>query len=496
MKSHKVLKILSLLIISCGLFSCGTVTVSIGGNSSSASTASSQTSSTPITDVSFHFWHTFSKLTLAELTSTTEKFQKLVKENDGVNLTISLDPKGGYDEMTDFVTKSFAAGNTPTLAIAYPDHVATYLSKEKTDGEFVVNMESLAKDSEIGFGKESWIGDADSSDFISKFYEEGTQYAKTGLYSLPFMKSSEIMFYNKDLVLKAMKYYDDTVNTFSKVDALMKNISWDNLMVLCKDIKDHMSELSNTLEVPAFYDSDANLFITQCMQQNIPYVSLDADGKGKLDFVNDEAKAMVTKLKGYYDQGLFTTKGIENVYGSTPFVELKTVFSMGSSGGAGYQIPNADTFTVGVCKIPSSNVSNSVYVSQGPTITMLKNPGVSDEENNIRVKYAWKYLKYLTSSQVDADMCENGSAGYIPVRASSYETDSFSEYMNDETSISSESLRVVHNDIGGSYFNTPAFPGSTVAREKVGGIISTVLKGSKSVDQAFKDAYDATMAMM
>ena len=41
-----------------------------------------------------------------------------------------------------------------------------------------------------------------------------------------------------------------------------------------------------------------------------------------------------------------------------------------------------------------------------------------------------------------------------------------------------------------AYYTSPAFVGSSTARDQVGALLEAVVTGSKSVDQAFQDAMD------
>lgn len=152
------------------------------------------------------------------------------------------------------------------------------------------------------------------------------------------MKSSEVLMYNKDIVEnKLLKAYDPSITNYHEY---MANLSWEQFIDLLRFVKQDMDSgegaYGKNLEVPLIYDSDENLYISKSMQNNIPFISIK-DGKGSLDFNNDEAKTMVNTLKGYYDEGLFRTKGSNNnEYGSNYFTTSKCLFTIGSSGGAGY----------------------------------------------------------------------------------------------------------------------------------------------------------------
>ena len=73
------------------------------------------------------FWHTFGDKVENSIQNQVDEFERRVKEHDGVDVEIKLTYKGGYDDMPQHITTSLAGGDSPTLAIAYPDHVADYI---------------------------------------------------------------------------------------------------------------------------------------------------------------------------------------------------------------------------------------------------------------------------------------------------------------------------------------------------------------------------------
>lgn len=440
------------------------------------------------------FWHTSGQGLTEFYERAASDFTKLVKENEGVDITIKCSYQGGYDDIYDKITKSFASGSTPTLAIAYPDHVADYLALEKTAGQYVVNLKTLADDSSVGFGKEGWIGDGEASDFVQTFYEEGQQYVRSGMYSLPFMKSTEVMYYNYDILKQFVFGFNPDLKSETQVREWMTTLDWDTFIDLAEYINKNKGA-NSSIEAPIWYDSDSNLFITQLYQRDIPYLSVDqTNNRLSVDFNNDKAKAFVTELKGYYDEGLLETKGTGGTYGSNNFVDRKSVFSIGSSGGAGYQDPTGQ-FSYGVCEVPYAN-KNKMYITQGPTLTLLRNPGVTDDVNDERVRYAWKFMKYLTSASVNNTLCLEGSEGYVPVRESCYKTEEYLGMLEDGTSITNETARVISEQIQEKYIVTPSVKGSAAARDAVGGLVTQVLLGNKTLDKAFSDAVDATKYAM
>ena len=305
---NKGLKSLLLLPLAAGLLAgCG------GGGSKA--------------DVTIKFWHTFGQTIQDGLKAKIQDFKKAVKEHDGLSVEVSLIYQGDYNDIAKKISDGYGVGNKPTIAVAYPDNVADYIEIGKAAGEeFVVDIGKFANNNTYGFGKEAWLGDEyDDEDFVQEFYEEGSKYSKEGTYSLPFMKSTEIMFYNYDMLETAMTYYDPTINSETKIQNFMKNLDWDTFMDLCACIKEHKSAIGNLLEVPAYYDSDSNFFITKMYQNEIPFASITNEGRGAIDFANEPALTKTRQmLEDFYDYGhdeLLTTKGVVNKYGRGQFFD-------------------------------------------------------------------------------------------------------------------------------------------------------------------------------
>ena len=476
MKVKAFLLALPLLITAC--------TGGNGGNNNRSSAASGDNG--PIT---IKFWHTFGQTVVDGLKSKINDFKKLVKENDGVDVDVDLKYQGDYDDIAKLIADGYAVFNSPTMAVAYPDNVSDYLDIGKSaNQEFVVNLDKFISSDTVGFGKEKWLGDEyDEEDFVEDFYAEGSQYSVEGTYSLPFLKSTEIMFYNMDLLIEVMKgFKPDLNNSETLIKDYMSKISWDEFMELCAYAQDYINANRDTFgdsfEVPMWYDSDANYIITKMFQNKVPYSSIGADGKGKIDFESGEAFNGVVDLldeaRQNFANGLFTTKGIKKTYGSDYFTNEKCLFSIGSSGGSGYNFPQADAFTLGVCRVPAAN-NNPMYVSQGPTLTMFNDRGLSQEQNDRIQLYAWKFMKYITNGKVNAEICVNGSEGYVPVRYSAYETKFFQDFM-EEGERYAMCYKVVVNDVNSKarYLVSAAFKGSAALRIECGTMLTAALNAA------------------
>lgn len=485
-KSTRIVSLMSVMSLLGGLL------VSCSGGSNSVNSGSTGT----ITRGTIYFWHCSGQSIQTALEDKADDFEELIKENEGVDVNIVIQSQGGdYVALRDKVNKSFAAGNTPTITVAYPDHVADYIEQGRTRGEFVANLADYIDNEEYGLGTEEFLGDTlDETDIVPAFLEEGTKYVIDGTYSLPFMKSTEVMFYNRNMVTEVFqKYRPDIIG--DNIDKYLSTMSWEDLMDISEYIVDNKANFAfgQNMLVPTVYDSDANMFVSQMMQMNIPFSSI-VDGKGQLDFNNDQAKAMVQDLKDDYDKGLFTTKGAYGEYGSNLFTEGECVFSIGSSGGTGYNAPQSGAFEVGVVKVPARN-DNPLYVTQGMTLALLQGSNYSASENEFLTKYGWKFMKYITNTQNNVDLCL-ASEGYVPVRESSYETEDYQLYLED-AELLAESAKVVINDISGHYLSTATFKGSATLRTECAGLVTSYLRGNeKDINKVFDTAENNTRLQM
>ncbi len=403
------------------------------------------------------FWHTMGQANQETLNRMIEQFNQIYP-----NITVTHDAQGGYDDIRDKINMAIPAGTTPTMAYCYPDHVAEYMSAGAIE-----RMDGYVHDPIIGLSKEEWDTAGGEDDFVTGFWEEGKQYGSEfgdegGLYSLPFSKSTEVMFYNK---------------TFFDENKLKVPTTWDEMEAIMPVIK----ELGYTA---LGYDSDANMLITMFEQEGIPYTSSET-GNHFL-FNNDKAKALVTKLKGWYDKGYLITQGSSsnNTYTSNMFTlqaEPNIVMTIGSTGGTGYNYTNK--FQVGVAPIPGGSKNNHV-ISQGPSVCFFSR--ATPEE-----KYAaWLFYKFITNT--DNSAIYSVLTGYSPVRQSSFDCEIFTDYTDDLTKVGKDALvqttLAFTEQLSDRFFTSPAFKGSSTARTAMDGICATVFLGQKTIDEAFRDA--------
>lgn len=410
------------------------------------------------TPVTIRFYSTMGKALVETITPFIEEFQKMYP-----NITVEHTQPGGYDEVRDTIKTELTVGEQPNIAYCYPDHVAMYNRSGK-----VITLDQLIDHAEYG------LSDEQKANIIEGFYNEGRQFGDGYMYTLPFSKSTEVLYYNK---------------TYFNEHGLSVPKTWAEMEAVCKQIKQ-----LNPESIPLGYDSESNWFITMCEQYGSPYTS--ASDPHYL-FDNSTNRTFVEMIARWHYEGLVTTKELNGSYTSGLFVEGKSFMSIGSSAGATHQRPTAVdgvyAFEVGIAPIPQVSASNPKVISQGPSLVMLD---CGDTQENIAT---WLFMKYLvTNVQLQAAFAD--ASGYVPVLKSVTDVPTFAAKLNAAdggNNIAYLSMKVCLEQAD-YYYTSPAFNGSSTARDQVGYLMQAAMSGYKDavgknnvsslIDKVFKDA--------
>ncbi len=417
--------------------------------------------------VTITFYHTMGSNLSEVLSQYITEFNKLYP-----NITVEATQIGGYDDVRDQISTEITVGNQPNIAYCYPDHVALY-----NLAGAVAALDNLI-DSEIpvtradGTTEILGLTEAEKDDFIDGYYEEGRQFGDGLMYTLPWSKSTEVLYYNK---------------TFFDKNGLTVPKTWDDMEELCRAIK----EIDPT-SIPLGYDSEGNWFITMTEQLGSPYTSAT---EPHYLFNNDTNKAFVKRFREWYQKGYVTTQTIYGAYTSGLFTAesgTKSYMSIGSSAGATHQRPTADAdgnypFEVGIATIPQVDPANPKVISQGPSVCIFS------KSNPQEVIASWLFVKFMTTS-VEFQAEFSMTSGYVPVLKSVADNESYKEFVakadgGDYIAALSAKICLEQED---AYYTSPAFNGSSEARSQVQNIITTSLPAAdvSAVDKAFQDALD------
>ena len=421
--------------------------------------------------VTITFWHTMGQDNKILLEDAIARFNEKYP-----NIKVEHVSYGDYDKVFDQVRTKLSANKQPNIAYCYPDHVATY-----NKSYAVITLDDLINNTNVieSTGETMGFTQAQLDDFIEGYYNEGKEYGDGKMYSLPFQKSTEVLYYNKDIFAK---------------HGLEAPKTWDDVENIIKVLK---AEYPNS--TPLGYDSEENFFITLAAQYGYDYTSATGE---HYTFVNDGNKAFVAKFAEWYQKGWMTTSALMGgSYTSDSFKKAndevgKIFMSIGSSAGARYQRPdkvgNDYPFDVGIVPVPQVDANNPKVISQGPSICIF-------EDSNVQEVFAsWLFVKFLTTDQ-QFQAQYSMKSGYVPVIKSVGETQIYKDYLNKANGgdfITSLVAKVALEQEN-AYFTSPAFAGSADARTEVGLLVQGVFSGFKLgqdnsalINQKFQDHYE------
>ena len=420
--------------------------------------------------VTVKFYNTMGANLRAVLDAYIVEFNKLYP-----NITIEVTQVGNYDDVRDQVSTEITVGNQPNIAYCYPDHVALYnLAKAVTTLDELIASKIEVKHAD-GTTEILGLTDEQKADFIEGYYNEGKQFGDGLMYTLPLSKSTEVLYYNK---------------TFFDANNIAVPTTWDELEEVCAKIK-----AIDPKSIPLGYDSEANWFITMCEQYKSPYTSASGD---HFLFNNEQNRAFIKEFNEWYQKGYLTTQTLYGGYTSGLFTAstgVKSYMSIGSSAGATHQRPAAGAdgsypFEVGIATIPQVDASNKKVISQGPSLCIFQ------KGNPQEVIASWLFVKYLTTN-VEFQAEFGMASGYVPVLKSVGSNPIYADFIKSADGgnfISALSAKVCLEQES-AYYTSPAFNGSSAARDQVGALLTKCLPMTGSnidaqIETAFEDAVD------
>ena len=426
--------------------------------------------------VTVSFYHTMGANLKAILDKHIGKFKEIYP-----NITIEHQSFGDYPGLRDQITTELAAGNSPSMAYCYPDHVALYNTAKAVMplDAFIASEAPVTKKG--GSTEVMGLTQAQIDDFVPIYYNEGKMFDDGLMYALPMLKSTEVLYYNKTVF--AQKGYQ--VPT-----------TWDEMEALCATIQ---ADPDHKMVIPLGYDSESNWFITMTEQLGTPYTSA-VEGQ-KFLYNTEENHAFVEKFRGWYDNAYVTTEEINGGYTSDMFTAtdpngIRSLMCIGSSAGASYQTPDkledgSYPFEVGVAMIPQVDPSNPKIISQGPSLCMFKK---SAQE----MAATWLFMEYLTTNvQCQAELSMNN--GYTCAIQSVVDAKVYKDFLDKADGYGRLQATCILNTIAWKdhYFVSPAFNGSSAARDAVGKLIQTCFlnkpKKGQTMAQFLKEKFDESI---
>ena len=384
-------------------------------------------------EVNITFYNTMGSNLTPVLDTYIEEFNKLYP-----NIHVSYTSVGGYDDVRDQISKEITVGGQPNIAYCYPDHVALY------------NLARAVQPLDAYIDSTATITRADGT---------------TETFGL------------------TQEQKDDF-----DANGLTPPTTWDEMEALCNKIVE-----IDPYSIPLGYDSENNWFITMTEQLKTPYTS--ATGEHFL-FNTPENRAFVKRFATWYNQGLVTTQTIYGSYTSGLFVSdsgIKSYMSIGSSAGATHQRPTKGAdgnypFEVGITTIPQVDASNAKVISQGPSLCIFK------KSNAQEVAASWLFVKYLTTT-VDFQAEFSMASGYVPVIKSVANNEVYADFVagaDGGDNVAALAAKVCLEQVD-AYYTSPAFPGSSEARSRVGELMAGCMTDAAALGDLTKPENDAKL---
>ncbi len=502
---RKIIALLLLVVMTLGIVACGgnTPTPTPPSNNNNNNNNNNQTSEKVRWEVPAEGFDTDAEITITfshtmgkNLSTVLERYIKKFNEIFP-NITIEHSQIGGYDEVRDQTNKQLTAGNQPNIAYCYPDHVALYNVTKKVIPLDNLIESTLAVQGADGSSMILGLTDAQKSDFIKTYYNEGAAFDAAGtMYTMPLSKSTEALFYNK---------------TFFDEHNLKVPTTWEEMEAVCQQIKDILKsddKTANDTDIPLGYDSEANWFITMTEQYGSPYTSTDKNDH--FLFNNKTNRDFVKWFREWYQKGYVTTKELYGAYTSKLFTNTDPTkpscyMCIGSTGGASNQIPigedNSFPFEVGVAAIPQVNPEKPKAISQGPSLCIFSQVGDKDSfDDKQEVLASWLFVKYLCTTP-EFQAAFSMTSGYMPVINSAKEMPQYANWLNNANSTGNlvAAVAKLAFEQADAAFVSPAFNGSTKARDQVGALIQFCFTNTEAdveamIKKAFADAITECLA--
>ncbi len=326
----------------------------------------------PAQAVALQFWTAQSGPQDTALKKLAAQFQQQYP-----NITVTPTFQGNYSDLYKKVTAAIAAGSPPDLAIAYQNDVANYIKSGA-----VIPLDDLMNDPKIGFTAD------DMKDIFPSFIDKYPEFGNK-VYSLAFMRSMQVMYYNADML--------------NSIGMTQPPATWNDLLKACAAL---VKGDVVCYEMPG--GGDASTFASWVFSNGGDMISADGKtvafdqqpGIDTMTFLGNlfTNKYAIVQAKAYQDQ--------------TDFSLGKVVFTFGSTAGLPYYataIKQAGKVqNWGIAPGPHTT-PNPVVDIYGPSVTIFKTTTAKQQA-------AFLFLKFLMSKDANAQWVQ--ATSYFPARAS------------------------------------------------------------------------------
>ena len=331
------------------------------------------------------FWHVSTRQHLEILEEIVDGFN----ETNPYGIRVVAQYAGYYTDIYNKLIAAIAAGDTPDLAVAYPNQVADYAR-----AGVVVPLDPYLDSEKYGFTA------ADRADFFDAFLESDRQAAQGNqLMSFAHSRSMQVMFYNEDWLTEMG--FDGPPE------------SWEDFKEMCVAARDPDNDKWG-------YAHTGGASFFSGMIFSFGGEILSPDGK-TVAFDQEPGVKALQVIQDLFDSGC--AYQVAERYGEqTDFANQKTLFAFGSTAGLGYYasaIEDAGEFNWSVSPLAAEGLEPAVDV-YGPSACIFK----SKPERQLA---AWLFFKYWAETENVATWATD--ANYFPLRQSAIESATMQEYL-------------------------------------------------------------------
>ncbi len=322
--------------------------------------------------VQLAFWHGQSGTQEKALNGLIDQFNA-----SHADIKVTGTFQGTYSDLYKKVTAAIAAGSPPDLAVAYQNDVSNYI---KSDA--VIPLDDLMSDPKIGFTAD------DLKDIYPSFIDHYPQ-AGNKVYSIAFMRSMEVLYYNSDMLKAA---------GFNQPPA-----SWDDFMKVCAAVSKPPDQYCYEM------NTDASRFANWFWS------------RGGTDLLSSDGKSVAFNSTAGLDTLTFIQTMFQKKYAivigkafqdQTDFSLGKIAFTMGSTAG----LPYYDSAIKQAAKVTNWSIAPDPHTTPNPVVDLYGPSVTIFKTTDAKQRAAFTFLKWLMDKDPNATWVK--ATAYFPARQS------------------------------------------------------------------------------
>src|SRR5699024_4229535 len=408
------------------------ILASCGSNSGGENNSNSGTEDNP-TKISFYF-------PVAVGGEVAQIVEGLAEEFEEENPDIKVDAKvgGDYAETMTQVMASAQSGNPPELAVLFSIDLFTLIENDLIEELTPLFDDELLDDFYEGFMSNSQIDDH--------------------VWSLPFQRSTIVLYYNKDAFEEA------------GLDPEQPPETWDELVEYGEDLTIDDGKTQWGLEIPS---TDYQYWMLQALALETEDNIMSDDGKETFF----DAPYTKEAMQFYLDLGpkhQIMPEGVTE-WATVPsdFLSEDTAMMYHTTGNLS-EVKDKAEFDFGVSFLPANNQYGSP--TGGGNLYLFKD--IDDDKRNAAIKF----MEFLTEPERVAEWSID--TGYVATRESAYDTDILKEYVDDfpEAIVAREQLEYADSEMA-TYQNGEI-------QEMLNDMIQSILNEKVSIDEGLEEAQE------